>query len=71
MTGGEHKKKKSGKKSVLWSTNSNRGDSRGTHPLTKQQHHWTDQTKAKPMVLPTAIDEAGPLLDTTRARSLA
>lgn len=72
MNGGEHKKKKSGKKSnVLWSTNSNRGDSRGTHPLTKQQHDWTDQTKAKPMVLPTAIDEAGPLLDITRARSLA
>ncbi|KAF9365325.1 hypothetical protein BGX34_010451 [Mortierella sp. NVP85] len=59
MDGAECKKKKGGKKSVpLWSTNSSRGDSRG----------GSQQAKSKPIALPSTIDEAGPLLDTTKAR---
>jgi len=58
MDGAECKKKKGGKKSVpLWSTNSSRGDSRGSQ-----------QAKSKPIAVPSTIDEAGPLLDTTRVR---
>ncbi|KAG0248260.1 hypothetical protein BG011_000267 [Mortierella polycephala] len=65
----ECKKKRGGKKSVLWSTNSNRGESRGNHVPAKaqqqqqqQQQDTSDQTKSKPMTVPVESGEAGPRL---------
>ncbi|KAF8939631.1 hypothetical protein BGZ58_009132 [Dissophora ornata] len=62
MEGSDWRKKKGAKKSVLWSTNSNRGDSRGGHHGSKQQD-CMEQAKARPTVVSTEHDEAGPRID--------
>ncbi|KAF9956740.1 hypothetical protein BGZ72_002533 [Mortierella alpina] len=49
--GGELKKKKCSKKSVLWSTNSNRGESRGTHLPPKVQDQ-SEPARTKMIVVP-------------------
>ncbi|KAF9574776.1 hypothetical protein EC968_005562 [Mortierella alpina] len=51
VDGGELKKKKCSKKSVLWSTNSNRGESRGAHAPSKAQDQ-SEQTRTKMIVVP-------------------
>ncbi|KAF9332961.1 hypothetical protein BGZ91_011491 [Linnemannia elongata] len=74
------KKKKTGKKSLLWSTNSNRGESGTNHHHHHQQHHGhrasktqdhqnqnhSQQTTSHSIKTKTArVDEAGPLGDST------
>ncbi|KAF9171649.1 hypothetical protein BGX21_006263 [Mortierella sp. AD011] len=56
------KRKASGKRSLLWSTNSNRGESRGNHPSSRQQD-GVEQPKARLMAVPGEFDEAGPRVD--------
>jgi len=51
VDGGELKKKKCSKKSVLWSTNSNRGESRGAHAPSKTQDQ-AEQARTKMIVVP-------------------
>ncbi|KAF9291756.1 hypothetical protein BGZ68_002475 [Mortierella alpina] len=51
VDGGELKKKKCSKKSVLWSTNSNRGESRGAYVTSKAQDQL-EQARAKTIVVP-------------------
>ncbi|KAG9326927.1 hypothetical protein KVV02_001877 [Mortierella alpina] len=51
VDGGEPKKKKCNKKSVLWSTNSNRGESRGAHAPSKAQDQ-SEQARTKMIVVP-------------------
>ncbi|KAG0358075.1 hypothetical protein BC939DRAFT_1683 [Gamsiella multidivaricata] len=58
----ECRKKKGGKKSVLWSTNSNRGELRGNHQGLKQQDS-AEQAKARSIVVPAELGEAGPGID--------
>ncbi|KAF9361786.1 hypothetical protein BGX26_011781 [Mortierella sp. AD094] len=56
------KRKAPGKKNLLWSTNSNRGESRGGHPSTRQQDA-VEQPKARTVAVPGEFDEAGPRVD--------
>ncbi|KAG0016231.1 hypothetical protein BGZ80_009354 [Entomortierella chlamydospora] len=56
------KRKASGKKNLLWSTNSNRGESRGSHPSSRQQD-GVEQPKARLVAVPGEFDEAGPRVD--------
>ncbi|KAF9945089.1 hypothetical protein BGZ70_004048 [Mortierella alpina] len=51
VDGGELKKKKCSKKSVLWSTNSNRGESRGAHAPSRTQDQ-AEQARTKMIVVP-------------------
>ncbi|KAG0211526.1 hypothetical protein BGX28_007750 [Mortierella sp. GBA30] len=57
---GSEKKKKCGKKSVLWSTNSSRGDSRGNHAASKGPDQAEQRTKHVVAKKDVENAEAGP-----------